>query len=112
MHYCTATLLVLLFSPLALAAQEPAQDEPSQNNNSLEKQKLKLEVLRKSLNQASQQRNEHSTRLESLKHRLDCNWSLIQAYESCEARLQNDPKGQLRCKQQAKRDAAACLGEN
>ena len=112
MHYRTAILLILILPPIALAAQAAAQNDPSQSKNSLEKQKLKLEALRKSLNQASQQRNEHSARLESLKHRLDCNWSLIQAYEGCEARHQNAPDEQLRCKQQAKRDATACLDEN
>lgn len=112
MSYPTVILLVLLFSPAALAAQGAVQNQPHPNENFLDKQKLKLKALREALDQASQQRHQHNERLEALKHRLDCNWSLIQAYENCELRHQGDPDGQLRCQQQAKEDAAACLAEN
>jgi hypothetical protein len=99
-------LLFLLFS----SAISVAQTSPNTDNKSLENQRLKLDALRKSLERASQERNENKERLEALKRRLDCNWSLIQAYDACETRYHQSPDEQLQCKQEAKRQAETCLG--
>jgi hypothetical protein len=75
----------------------------------LKAQQRQLQLLLNEIEQSAQQREQHSQQLKRLKHQLECNWTLIRAYEICGQLHENDPEGHLNCSSTAKRNAARCL---
>lgn len=77
--------------------------------NDLKAQQQQLQSLLNEIEQAGQQREQHKQQLKRLKHQLECNWTLIRAYEICGQLHENDPDEHLNCSSIAKRNAARCL---
>lgn len=77
--------------------------------NDLKAQQQQLQSLLNEIEQSAQQREQHSQQLKRLKHQLECNWTLIRAYEICGQLHENNPEEHLNCSSIAKRNAARCL---
>lgn len=96
-----ASFLVLFYLLTSLGQAEPATPKQA-----TEQQRLQS-VLEK-LDQATQQRQQKKTQVDKLSHQLECNWTLIRAYEVCAKLHKNDPAGHLQCSAKAKQNAARC----
>jgi lipid A disaccharide synthetase len=92
--------LILLFTAATAVANELGE---------LKQQQQRLQQLLDEINQSEQQRQRQKDAMARLQKQLECNWSLIQAYESCEQNHQDDPQQLLQCTQEAKAQAAKCL---
>jgi uncharacterized coiled-coil DUF342 family protein len=71
--------------------------------------KQQLQSILQELNQASKQRQQHNAQVKKLTRRLECNWTLIRAYEVCGQLHKNAPEKHLKCSATAKQNAAQCL---
>ncbi len=80
-------------------------------NTGQAKDQQQLQSVLKELDQAAKQRQQQNTQVDELSHRLECNWTLIQAYKVCGELHKNDPAGHLQCSAKAKQNAARCLRE-
>ncbi len=98
-----------LLPPVSLAETEAVGGKLRGKQEEKQVQK-KLRSVIQQLEQTAQQRKQQSTRIDELSQRLECNWTLIRAYEICGQLHQNDPDGHLQCSAHAKQNAARCLG--
>jgi hypothetical protein len=97
------TLIIILFYLLSAASQA------APGNTQQEPEQQQLQSILQELEQASKQRQQHNTRVDKLSRQLECNWTLIRAYEVCGQLHKNDPKEHLKCSTTAKQNAARCL---
>lgn len=78
--------------------------------DSLKQQQKQLEDMLSALKQSQQQNQQQKAALEKLNHQLECNWTLIQSYETCQSLYKNDLPALIDCTTKAKQNAARCLG--
>jgi putative salt-induced outer membrane protein YdiY len=79
--------------------------------NTTKNDQQQLQSVLKKLDKATQQRQRQNTRVDELAQKLECNWTLIRAYEVCGQLHKDDPEGHLQCSTKAKQNAAQCLGD-
>jgi len=106
MHHMLQTYLPLLVTFLCLSVT-PSQAETGIAERKSDQQQLQL--ILQELEQATQQRQQQDSQLEALSHQLECNWTLIRAYEICGQLHENDPGGHLKCSETAKKNVTRCL---
>ena len=100
MKYLVAILLVL-----ALAESWAGESDV----DTLKQHQQQLQKLLRELEQAGKQRNQHHASLDKLERQLECNWRLIQSYDTCKIRYETVPAEYLKCATEAKRNAAKCM---
>jgi septal ring factor EnvC (AmiA/AmiB activator) len=100
MKYVTYSLFLLAVYSSALGASELDDIKSTQ---------AQLEQMLEKLQQTEQERKNQSQALKRLEKQLNCNWQLIQSYESCESRYSMDPEAYLACSTRAKAAARQCL---
>ncbi|MBL1274485.1 MAG: hypothetical protein COB30_000190 [Ectothiorhodospiraceae bacterium] len=81
------------------------------DTNSLKSQQHRLESLTNELEAASEHRQQTTHQLKQLKHKLDCNWTLIRAYEVCGQLYGENPDEHVKCSSTAKNDVQSCLNQ-
>ena len=96
-------LATLLFCLLPLAGQaEPAANKPPADPE-------KLKALLEKLETATEQRKQQNAEVDQMSQKLECNWTLIRAYENCGKLYQDKPDEHLQCSNIAKQNAKRCL---
>ena len=88
-----------------LAISSPAETVDSETT----KNQIQLQSLLKELELSAKKRQQQNQKIEQLNRKLECNLSLIHAYNDCETRFKNDSNKRLECTQKAKKTAANCL---
>ena len=107
MHYMPQTYSTILITLLYFSTT-PGQAETDITGRKNDQQQL--QSIQQELDQTTKQRQQQNRQLEALSRRLECNWTLIRAYEACAQLHENDPDGHLKCSTTAKQNAARCLG--
>jgi len=97
-------ILLLAFFLLLPPISQAETDTDGESNK-----KQQLRSLLQKLDQSAQQRQQQDTQVDELSRRLECNWTLIRAYEICGQLHQNDPDGHLQCSAHAKQNSVRCL---
>ena len=95
-------LAFMLFMPNDARSEKP-------DVNGLQSQQRQLESLLNELKESSQHRQKANDRLKQLRHKLDCNWTLIQTYETCGQKYKDSPNEFLKCSTAAKDNAQKCI---
>ena len=103
-HISRIVFSSLLLGLLTTAAQAETATRPKDHDQQ------QLQSVLKELDKASKQRQQHNTQVDELAQQLECNWTLIRAYEACGKLHKNDPDGHLKCSTNAKQNAQRCLG--
>ena len=80
-------------------------------NDELKEQQLKLQQILEEIGETREKRVKQRAQLEKLNHKMQCNWTLIQAYDTCNKKFKEQKQEQLNCSQQAKEKAKECLSE-
>lgn len=96
----TLTLLFAVTSSLAAETDDLKQ---------LNQHQQRLQQLLDDLKKSEQQRDEQKAVLENLAKQTECNWTLIQSYETCEQLYQQAPQELVDCTRKAKANAVKCL---
>ncbi len=99
------TLGILLFTTHASTTWANDAEE----NDALKEQQQKLQQILDEIGDAREQRTEQRALLEKLNQKMQCNWTLIQDYDTCDKKHKEQKQGQLNCTQQAKERAKECL---
>ena len=97
--------VLMLATPISIALANDAE------NKELKEQQLKLQRILEEIGDTREQRVKQRAQLEKLNHKMQCNWSLIQAYDACDKEFKEHKQEQLNCTQQAKEKAKECLSE-
>jgi len=106
MHHISQTYSTLFIALLCLSTT-PVQAETDTRHKANDQQQLRS--ILQELDQVTQQRQQQKMRLETLSWKLECNWTLIRAWETCGQLHANDPDGHLQCSALAKQNAEQCL---
>jgi septal ring factor EnvC (AmiA/AmiB activator) len=106
MHHISSTYLAILLALFCLHASLSQADSTTTEEKPSPEQ---LESIMQKLEQSTKQREQQNTRVEALSRRLECNWTLIRTYETCEKLHKNNPDEHLKCSTIAKQNAARCL---
>ena len=96
-------LLLAIHSSIAFASETESND--------LKEQQLKLQEILDKIGEVREQRAEQKVLLEKLSKKMQCNWDLIQDYDACEKKYNEQKQEQLSCAQKAKERARTCLSE-
>lgn len=96
---------LLLTTPTSIAWANDAE------NDALKEQQQKLQQILEEIGASRDQRAEQRVQLEKLNRKMQCNWTLIQAYDACDKEFKEQKEKQLSCTQQAKEKARECLSE-
>jgi nucleoside-specific outer membrane channel protein Tsx len=96
---------LILATPASMALANDAE------NNELREQQLKLQQILEEIGETREKRVQQRAQLEKLNHKMQCNWTLIQAYDACDEKFKEQKQEQLSCSQQAKEKAKECLSE-
>ena len=103
--YSAILAILLFFSVLPSQAETDITEKKSD-------QRQQLQSILRELDQATKQRQQQNVRLETLSRQLECNWTLIRAYETCGQLHGNNPDKHLKCSTEAKQNATQCLENN
>jgi cell division septum initiation protein DivIVA len=95
----------LLMICLLLSVANSAADEM----DDLKQQQQHLQQLLDDVKKSEQQRDQQKAILERLEKQMECNWTLIQSYETCEQLYPRASQELLDCTAKAKANAAKCL---
>jgi hypothetical protein len=98
-------LTLLLTVTTSLAGEMDDLKQLNQHQQRLQQLQQLLDDLKKS----EQQRDQQKAVLENLEKQMECNWTLIQSYETCEQLYQRASQELLDCTRKAKANAASCL---
>lgn len=109
MLHITSTYLVILLTLSCLLASVSLADSDTTGEKPSPEQ---LESIMQELEQSTRQREQQNMRVEELSRRLECNWTLIRAYETCGKLHKNNPDEHLKCSTIAKQNAERCLRES
>jgi septal ring factor EnvC (AmiA/AmiB activator) len=105
-QWCIIVLsTLLLFIPASTVFANDA--EP----NELKEQQQKLKKILDEIGDVREQRSEQKATLERLSKKMQCNWDLIQDYDACGKKYNEQKQEQLNCAQKAKERARDCLSE-
>ena len=94
-------LTITLFPLTARADDKELQD--------IKEQQLKLKQLVDQISKLQDERKEQKAKLEKLNTQMQCNWTLLKAYDACEKDNRDNLQGQIGCKLKAKDEAKNCL---
>jgi len=108
MHYMPQTYSVILITLLCFSTT-PGQAETNITGGESDRQQLRS--MLQELDQAAKQRQQQNRQLEVLSQRLECNWALIRAWETCGQLHERGPGEHLQCSMLAKQNAERCLEE-
>ena len=97
------TLMIAISAPMALANDA--------ENKELKEQQLKLQQILEEIGETRENRVKQRAQLENLNRKMQCNWTLIQAYDACDNEYKEQKQEQLNCTKQAKEKAKECLSE-
>jgi hypothetical protein len=75
----------------------------------IKEEQLKLKQLVDQIGKLQDERKEQKARLEKLNTQMQCNWTLLKAYDACEKENKDNLQGQVDCKLKAKQEAKQCL---
>jgi cell division protein FtsB len=94
-------LTITLFPLTARADDKELQD--------IKEQQLKLKQLVDQISKLQDERKEQKAKLEKLNTQMQCNWTLLKAYDACEKDNRDNLQVQIDCKLKAKNEAKNCL---
>ncbi len=103
--------LFILLGTLLLSTPASTTWANDAENDELKEQQQKLQRILDEIGDAREQRTEQRALLEKLNNKMQCNWTLIQAYDSCDKKYKEQKLEQLNCTKQAKEKAKECLSE-
>jgi hypothetical protein len=78
--------------------------------DTLKQQQRQLEEMLSALKNSEQQYQQQKAAVKKLTRQLECNWTLIQSYETCQALYKDDLQALIDCTSKAKQNATRCLG--
>lgn len=82
-----------------------------EENKELKDQQEKLQGILNEIGDLREQRTEQRALLEKLNGKMQCNWTLIQAYDACDKKYKEQKQEQLSCVQKARDEATKCLSD-
>lgn len=103
--------LIVVFATLLLTTPVSTALANDAENGELKEQQQKLQQILEEIGNTREQRIEQRAQLEKLNHKMQCSWTLIQAYDACDKKFKEQKEKQLSCAQQAKEEAKKCLSE-
>jgi len=106
MHHMPQTYSTLLVALLCFSTTSGLAET---DTGKRESDQQRLQSILRELDQTTQQRQQQNMQLEALSRQLECNWTLIRAWETCGQLHANDPDGHLQCSMLAKQNAEQCL---
>jgi len=74
-----------------------------------QQQQQHLQQLLADVKKSEQQRDQQKAEIERMQQQMECNWTLIQSYETCEQLYQRASQELLDCTTKAKANAVKCL---
>jgi SAM-dependent MidA family methyltransferase len=77
----------------------------------IKEQQKKLQEILGEISDVREQRAEQKALLEKLSQKMQCNWDLIQDYDACDKKYNEQKQEKLNCAQKAKERASDCLSE-
>ena len=95
---------------LTLSTFFPGISTADADLDKLKQQQKQLEDMLSALKNSEQQYQQQKAAMEKLSRQLECNWTLIQSYETCQSLYKEDLQSLLDCTTKAKQNAARCLG--
>ena len=103
--------ILIVLGTLILATSASIALANDTENKELKEQQLKLQQILEEIGETREKRVKQRAQLEKLNHKMQCNWTLIQAYDACDKKFNEQKQEQLNCTQQAKEKAKECLSE-
>jgi len=92
---------IILFL-LSLSLAQAAETAPPQAEQALRQ-------LLDDIDRHEQRNDQQRAALQRIEQQLECNWTLIRSYETCDRLYQDEPPNHLTCVRKAKENAARCL---
>lgn len=101
--------LVSTFLLLALAGVMPAHGASDPAAEGIQAQQQRLEALLDEIDAVDQRQAQQARLLKQLQHNLQCKWTLLQGYDTCQKQYTTDAQGRLACASQARSVEQTCL---
>ena len=95
----TLAIVLLLISSVATA-------------DTLAKDKKRLENLQMELEQKKEALEKQKKAVTAMEKKLECNYNMLQAYNSCEEKHKKNSKEYVGCMEKAQKANAGCMGED
>jgi len=99
--YLIPALVGVVFSSLVYPLTTRADDKELKE---IKEEQVKLKQLVDQISKLQDERKEQKARLEKLNTQMQCNWTLLKAYDACEKDNKDNLQGQVDCKLKAKQE--------